>query len=69
MLDSSLLKNGDTFYYLLKLYRTVKNKETCKYYVFAYQFHKEWDKCYDKNLMFLTEKEAKVMCRKLNQMV
>ena len=52
------LKEGDTFYYVLKSFRTDEHwSNFIEYNVFPYEFHKN-DNYYDKELMFNTKEEA-----------
>ena len=52
------LKEGDTFYYVLKSHHSDDHwSNFIEYNAFAYEFHKD-ENYYDKELMFNTKEEA-----------
>lgn len=62
MLKGTELKDGDTFYYVLKRYwsrnENGKDTEHLEFNVFAYQFDNRWHHCFDESLMFSNKEDA-----------
>ena len=65
------LKEGDTFYYILKRYWSCnengKDVEHLEFNVFAYEFSRKWHHCFDENLMFLNRNDAEKKAREMTK--
>ncbi len=59
MLSFSDLKDGDTFYYVLKSFRSDEHwNNFITLSVFAYEFHEKFENSFDERLMFRTREAA-----------
>ena len=71
MLKGTDLKDGDTFYYILKSYwsrrENGKDVEHLEFNVFAYKFDPKWHHCFDESLMFGIKEEAEKKAKEMNE--